>query len=633
MTKVTFLPDHKEIEIKEKTLLLDALEEAGINIDTPCGGKGICGKCKVVIKNGITPVNDIEKKFLTREEMKNGFRLACQARIFQDTIVEIPSEIRLDFKRVYAAYSKGDIHPTGNQFSLESGIKKVFITLEKPSLDDQRSDLERIKDKLSFKGISNATDIRIPIEVLKKIPVLIREAGFKLTVSLCGDEIIAVEKDDTTKNLYGIAFDIGTTTIAGYLVDLRTGEELSILAKTNPQIIHGDDVISRIGYAQLSKDNQAKLQKEIIITFNEILGEATLKAGIEKDNIYEMAVVGNTCMHHLFLGIDPVYLGPTPYIPVVRELLCLKGKDIPELDLSSNAPIYLLPNISAFVGADISAGILSTSLWKEDKTILFVDLGTNGEVVIASRRRLWACSTAAGPAFEGARIQAGMRAATGAIYKVSINQDTVLCKVIEDGKPRGICGSGLIDLIAELLRLGLIDRNGRLIHREECPAEVDEHIRKRIIHGQKGNKFLLAERDQTASGRSLFLTQKDIREVQLAKAAIYAGIRILLKEINVTPDYIQEILLAGAFGNYIDKKSAVRIGLLPDIPLTRIESVGNAAGRGAEMALCSKKEREIAEQVTRKVKYIELSSRTDFQEEFMQGLFFKGSFDKNRDRV
>ena len=633
MFKITFLPDEKEIEVQEETLLLDALEEAGINIDTPCGGTGGCGKCKVVIKRGISEANEVEKKFLTGEEIKNGFRLACQAKVAQDTTVEIPSEIRLDFKRAYAAHAKGDIHPAKKQFSLESGIKKVFLTLEKPSLDDQRSDLARIKDQLSFKGISHAADIRIPMEILQKIPVLIREAAFKVTVSLFEDEMIAVEQGDTTESLYGIAFDIGTTTIAGYLVDLRTGKELSILAKTNPQIIHGDDVISRMGYARQSKNHRVKLQKEIVLTLNEILREATHKSGLEKDHIDEMTVVGNTCMHHLFLGINPANLAPAPYIPVVQEKLCLKGKDIPELELNPNAPVYLLPNISAFVGADISAGILSTSLWKEDKTILLVDLGTNGEIVIASRGILWACSTAAGPAFEGARIEAGMRAAAGAIYKVSINQNDVLCKVLEDGKPRGICGSGLIDLIAELLRLGLIDSSGRLIHRDECPAEVGEHIRKRIIHGAKGNKFLLAEGSQTASGKSIFLTQKDIREVQLAKAAIYTGIQILLQELQLEESHIQKILLAGAFGNYIDKKSASRIGLLPDIPLTRIESVGNAAGRGAEIALCSKREREIAEEVTKKVRYIELSSRPDFQEIFIQQLFFKPGFDKNGDQV
>jgi len=622
MLKITFLPDKKNIEVNQGTTALEALERAGINIDTPCGGKGICGKCKILINTGITTATPIEEELLSEEEIKKGFRLACQAKLFKDTIIEVPSEIRLDFKRVFSSNLKGDIHHTKNNFSLESNLKKVSLDLEKPSLDDQRSDWERIKDGLSLKKIENISNLKISLPILKKIPLLIRKADFRVTVTICNDEIMDLESDNTAKKSYGMAFDIGTTTVVGYLIDLGSGEELSAVAKTNPQIIHGDDVISRIGFAQQPKGGLEKLQKEIVITLNEIIRETTQKAEIDKSNIYETVIVGNTCMHHLFLGLNPIHLAPSPYIPVIKESLSLKVKDIPGLSLNPAANIYMLPNISAFVGADILAGILSTSMWREDKTILLVDLGTNGEVVLGLKKKLWACSVAAGPAFEGARISSGMRAAEGAINKVKIDSKFIIYKVIEDGKVRGICGSGLIDLIAELLKLGLINKSGKLIGREEGNSELSEEIRKRIIKGQKGNKFLLVKGKETENGKPLYLTQRDIREVQLAKAAIFAGIKILLKEVNIPLEDIQEILLAGAFGNFIDKKSAVRIGLLPNLPLKKIESVGNAAGRGAEITLCSNKMREVSEEISKKVKYVELSSRPDFQEEFIKAMIF-----------
>jgi uncharacterized 2Fe-2S/4Fe-4S cluster protein (DUF4445 family) len=554
MIKITFLPDKKNITVKEGTTILEALESAGINIDTPCGGKGTCGKCKILVIKGMNMITPVEEKFLSEEEIKKDFRLACQTKIFKDTIIEIPSKIRLDFKRVFSSNLKGDIHHAKNNFSLESNVKKVFLDLEEPSLDDQRSDWERIKDKLSSKKIENIPNLKTSVEILKKIPVLMREANFKITVILYNNEIIDIEKGDTTKSSYGIAFDIGTTTIAGYLIDLRTGEELSALAKTNPQIIYGEDIISRIEFIQRQKNGLDKLQKEVVNALNEIIRETTQEAKIDKKNIYETVIVGNTCMHHLFLGLNPINLAPSPYIPVIKESLSLKAKDIPGLSLNPTANICMLPNISAFVGADISAGILSTFMWREGKNILFVDLGTNGEIVLSSKRKIWTCSTAAGPAFEGARISSGMRAAEGAIDKIRVDHESIAYRVIKDGKARGICGSGLIDLIAELIKLGLINKSGKLIDREECGPHLSREIKKRIINGQKGNEFLLVKGKETENGKPIYLTQRDIREVQLAKAAIFAGIKILLKEVNIPQEDIQKILLAGAFGNFIDKE-------------------------------------------------------------------------------
>jgi len=624
MIKIIFLPDKKNIKVNEGTTILEALESIGIDINTPCGGKGICGKCKILINKGITAATPIEEEVLSEEEIKKGFRLACQTKLFKDTIIEIPSEIRLNFKRIFSSNLKGDINRIKNSLSLGTNLKKVFLDLGKPSLDDQRPDWKRIKDGLSSKKIENISNLKVAVEILKKIPDVIRKSDFKITVTLQNNEIIDIEKGDTTKNSYGIAFDIGTTTVAGYLVNLKTGEELSAVAKTNPQVIHGDDVISRIGFTQKQKENLEILQREIVNTLNEIIKETTQRAKINRSNIYETVIVGNTCMHHLFLGLDPSNIASSPYIPVIKESFSLKARDIPELALKPSVNVYMLPNISAFVGADIVAGILSTSMWREDKIILFVDLGTNGEIVLGSRERLWTCSTAAGPAFEGARISAGMRAAEGAIYKVKIDNKFITYKAIKDGKVRGICGSGLINLIAEMLKWGLINKSGKLINREECNPELSEEIRNRIIKGQKGNKFLLVKGKETENGKPIYITQRDIREVQLAKAAIYAGIKILLKEVNISPEDIQKILLAGAFGNFIDKESAIRMGLIPQLPLKKVESVGNAAGRGAEIVLLSEKTRKICERISKDIKYIELSSRPDFQEEFIKAMFFNG---------
>ena len=622
MIKITFLPDKKNIKVNKGTTILEALEKAGISIDTPCGGNGICGKCKILVTKGINTITPIEEKFLSEEEIRKGFRLACQTKVFENSIIKIPLEIRLDFNKLFTSKLKEGIHHIKKSFSLKSNLKKLFLDLEKPSLNDQRPDWERIKDGLSLMKIEDISNLKISMEILKRITDLVRKSDFKVTVTLYNNEVIDIENGNTTKSGYGIAFDIGTTTVVGYLVDLKTGEELSAVAKTNPQVIHGDDVISRIEFIQKRKDGLEKLQGEIVNTLNEVIREITQKAGINKNNIYKTIIVGNTCMHHLFLGLNPSNIAPSPYIPVIKESLSLKAKDIPELILNPTANIYILPNISAFIGADVVAGILSTSIWRENKIVLFVDLGTNGEVVLGSKKKLWACSTAAGPAFEGARISTGMRAVEGAIDKVKITNKSVSWWTINDVKAKGICGSGLVDLVSEMVKLGLINKSGRLINREDCHQEISEEIKKRIIKDKKGNRFLLVKGDKAEGGKPIYLTQRDVREVQLAKAAVYAGIKILLKEVGISTEDIQEILLAGAFGNFINKESARRIGLIPHLPLRRIRFIGNAAGTGAEISLLSKKMREVSQEISKKVKYIELSSRSDFQEEFIKAMSF-----------
>ena len=627
MIKVTLIPDDINIEVNEGARILDVLKKAGIYIDIPCGGEGTCGKCKVLIVEGIPPASAIEKSFLTKREIEEGYRLACQAKLTQDAIIEIPLEVRLNIEKSFFAKAKGDISGTKKCFPLDTGLFKIFIELEKPSLADQRSDWERIKDGISLYGkhMKDPTilsNLSLPLEILKRIPVLIREADFKITITILNNEVINIEKGDTTKDIYGIAFDIGTTTAAGYLVNLINGKEIASVARLNPQVKYGDDIISRIGFVQKSENGLQILQEEIVGAVNEIISELTYCAKIDRDDIYKIVFVGNTCMHHLLLGITPVFLAPSPYLPAVRESISLKVKDIPGLFLNETTEVFLLPNISAFVGADISAGIIANNIWKKDKNVLFVDLGTNGEIVLGVKGELWACSTAVGPAFEGARISSGMRAAKGAIDRVKIKNDSIFYRVIENGKVRGLCGAGIIDIIAELLKLGIIERSGKLLGRLECSPRGSDGIKKRILKNKNGNRFLLIEGERTVSGEAIYLTQKDIREVQLAKAAVSAGIKIILKEANIGEGDIEEILLAGAFGNFIDKKNAVKIGLIPGLPLNRIKSVGNSAGKGAELALSSNMKRQLCEEISKKVNYIELSSNPDFQREYIDELFF-----------
>jgi len=620
--KVTLLPENKLFYISGDMTLLEALEKAGIHIDTPCGGKGLCGKCKILVKEGIANPTETEKGLLTETEVLQGFRLACQTRPDSDVVIEIPHESRHDFKKVYSSKLKGNVHPLPGGFSISSDFRKIFLSLKKPALTDQRSDWERIKEELLLKEKRISRNLKTNIEVLRKLPGVIRKAEYEITVTLCGNELIDIEKGNTVKEGYGVAFDIGTTTVAGYLVDLEKGEELSVIAKANPQIIYGDDVISRIGFSQENEGGVQKLQSAMVNTLNEIIAEMTEKAHIKRDNLYKITISGNTTMHHLLLGLDTASIAVSPYIPVIKEGITLKAKELPGIKLPPNTLIDFTPNISAFVGGDISAGILSSGLWKSEKAVLFVDLGTNGEIVLGNKNKLYTCSAAAGPAFEGARISSGMRAAAGAIDWVKIEGNHLTYHTLKDGKIKGICGSGLIDLVAQMLSLGLIDKTGRLIDPAVCRTKISEGMAKRIIKDKKKKQFLVVKGSETQSGYPLFITQKDIREVQLAKAAIFAGIKILLKEASLQIEDIDEILLAGAFGNFINKESTKRLGLIPPLALNKIKSIGNAAGRGTEMVLLSDKMKNTCGKTAVEVTYIELSSRKDFQKEFMDAIFF-----------
>jgi uncharacterized 2Fe-2S/4Fe-4S cluster protein (DUF4445 family) len=434
---------------------------------------------------------------------------------------------------------------------------------------------------------------------------------------------MTVEPGDTTRHLYGVAFDIGTTTVVAYLMDLTSGREIASASDLNPQGAYGEDLISRLSFTQEHPQGLEVLRQEIVALLNRLVEEAAARAGVRKEHIYEATVVGNVVMQHLFLGIDPQGLAAAPYAPVVRAGLSLRAEEV-GLELVPQARVHLLPSIAGFVGADM-VGVLLTVLPQQSPEIqLIIDLGTNGEIALGSRERLLVCSTAAGPAFEGARIQHGMRSASGAIDRVRIGED-VTCRVIDGGPALGICGSGLIDAVAGLLEQGLIDSSGRLLRDSELPPTVSPKLRHRLkgsAEDGNGPRFVLVPQQLSGTGADIFLTQQDIRELQLAKGAIYAGIQVLKRELGIEDQDICRVLLAGAFGTYVNTANAQRIGLIPPVPRERVQAIGNAAGFGAQIALLSSPERRIAELAARRAEHVRLSGRPDFQDDFLRALHF-----------
>ncbi len=608
--RVHFEPDGKSVFVLKGASLVEAAGKAGIILETPCGGKGVCGKCRVRVAKGEVECTPACREQLSEDEIAQGYRLACQTHVHSDAVIEVPAETRYFEQKIL-------VEGAERETALEPNISKFFVEMEEPTLEDQRSDFDRLRDALAEK----IPRVRADLDILRQLPDALRNDHFAVTAVMEGDELVALEQGDTTGRKFGVAFDIGTTTLVGMLVDLNTGRQAAVASRGNPQVAYGDDVISRISYAHENERGLEELQERVVAAMNEIIASLAQEAGVDRRSIYEAAVVGNTTMNHLLLRINPYYIAQSPYVASLREGVNVKARRL-GVEINETGNLYALPNIAGFVGGDTVGVILATDLMDSDQLRLAIDIGTNGEIAFGSRERLVACSCAAGPAFEGARIQHGMRAAEGTIDKVLIEDGDVQVSVIGNAPARGICGTGLIDAVAELLRVGVIDPMGRILSGDELPGDLSDALRGRIVEGENGADFILVHGDQTRTGQPVKLVQRDIREVQLAKGAIAAGIAVLKNILGVSDDDIEEVLLAGAFGNFIRRSMARRIGLLPDIPLERIRFVGNAAGVGAKMALVSKSLREKAEEISRRTEYIELGGRPDFQQEFMMAMMF-----------
>lgn len=626
--KVTFLPEEKEVWVYPGETLQDAFLRAGYWLETPCAGRGICGKCRVrvqeirrVQERTSLELTSEEIKHLSPEEIQQGFRLACQTEVTGEMQVIVPPTLG-DILRP-AVKIQGVVED--NIYPLSPAVRKVYLELPAPSRNDRLADWERLERGLRAANYLPQGEIggrgwQLDSALLCYLPEVLRKSNYKVTAVFYEDKLIGVETGNTSEQIYGLALDLGTTTMVGFLIDLKSGRQLAAAGRGNPQAVFGADVISRISYVSGGKSHLRELQSRLIEAVNLIITELVERSGINRNQIYEATAVGNTVIHHLFLGLDPTYLGQGPYVPVITRPLKIKARRL-GIQICEGGYLYLLPNIAGFVGGDAVGVILSTGLYHGNGVRLAVDIGTNGEIILGWGREILACSTAAGPAFEGARIKKGMRAAVGAIEKVVIGED-VEVGVIGGGLPRGISGSGLIDAVAELLRIGIVDYTGRLLGREEVSDRVPRAVWKRIVEKGNHREFVLVFPEKTADGETISITQDDIRELQLAKGAIAAGIRILQKELGVETEQIEEVFLAGAFGSSINPLSARQLGLIPEVPLERVKAVGNAAGEGAKLTLLSRLARREAEEIAATVRYVELSGRADFQEAFLAAMYF-----------
>jgi uncharacterized 2Fe-2S/4Fe-4S cluster protein (DUF4445 family) len=496
-------------------------------------------------------------------------------------------------------------------------VRRHTLRIPAATIADQTPDLQNVEQVWRQEVRSR---FQCALGAIRQLPQALRQGEGQISLVQVDDQVVRIDPAHEARRILGMAFDIGTTTVVGYLMDLESGQQLAVSSMLNPQTRFGDDVVSRIGFSTSDPEGLQTLQREIVQAMNTIAADAARSASVSTEEIYGMTVVGNTTMHHLFLGISPAALAYSPYVPATRKALWAPAKEL-GLGIYPDAHVWVLPNIAGWVGADTVGVLLATGVHAQDELALAIDIGTNGEMALGSRQRLITCSTAAGPAFEGAHLSCGMRAADGAIDMVEMDGD-VRWHTIGNAPPRGLCGSGLVDLIAEMLRTGIIDATGMMQDAEKLRGNGSAHLSRRIVQKGRQRAFHLVTADEGAQGRPVRVTQRDVRELQLAKGAIRAGIQILMKELGVGPHDVKYVYLAGAFGNYIRPSSALAIGLMPRFPNAELIPVGNAAGSGAKMALLSAAARQEASDLIEHIEYLELSGRPDFQDEFAEAMVF-----------
>lgn len=604
--QIVFEPEGKRVTVPQGTSIFDAAKRIGIKIRTECGGKGSCAKCIVLISDpdSVNPPTKFEKDRIGKMETLKGKRLACLTRILSDTKVQILKTSRIGQRRV-------QVDGLERNVEIKPSIKKIVVSVDSPTLNDLRSDIERLLDAVRTQGIEVN---RFDHHILRNLSEILRESSGKvITVIRKGEELIEVKKRKTLESTLGFAVDIGTSKIVATLVDLETGWSLASGFIENPQMIFGEDVISRIGYAMSSHSQLQELHRAVIDGIQETIETALGKVGASIEDVFELVVVGNTAMHHLFLGIDPQWLARAPYVPTIKRGMELKAKDL-GLNMRDCVRIHLPPIIAGFVGSDALADLLTLQLHKSDKTSLALDIGTNTEVFLADKGEVLTCSCASGPAFEGVHILHGMKAVSGAIERLRIDsRNRVSYTTIDQERPKGICGSGVIDLVANLLKRDLIERNGRF----KGPQD-SSRIRRRdgIL------EFVVEEEVKTAMDQDIVFTQQDLRAIQLARAAIRTGWKILLEEMNLKPSDLDAVYLAGAFGTFLDAGNAKTIGLVPEIDDKRIFFVGNTAVSGAKIALISLQEREEMDVLARETRYLELGAHPTFNDVFTDSLSF-----------
>lgn len=624
------MADHVKVLFGGRQLLLEAglplnvaLYDAGAPVESPCGGRGKCGRCCVRLDGSVPPPSEADALFLDDDQLARGFRLSCQHAVADDLAVEVLAGIvpvagRVQ-NRAYDAERKQGLMAAGaggpDPFPLEPLVRKVCVKVAKPVHEDYRGDWERLVLALREAGALASESRPAPVlEALRALPGVLRRGDFQATVLLDeGDRVLAVEHGDTSRRLFGVAFDIGTTTLGASLVDLTTGAELAFAAAANPQAAFGGDLMSRLGHA-FAPEGRRELQSRVLEALNSLIQRLAQKAAADPAEIGAATIVGNTAMHHLFLGLEVEQLGLAPYVPAATGALTFPARQV-GLAIQPAATVYMLPCVAGFAGSDLAACLLATRLWESDTPRLVIDLGTNGELLLGDRHGVLACSAPAGPAFEGGAISQGMRATAGAIQSVwpvtGPRGADLAVDVIDNAEPSGLCGSGLVDAVAALLDTSLLDPGGRM---RTDPAGLPPGLGQRLTTAVGGAAVRLAG--------PVVLTQKDVRQLQLAKGAIRSGADVLLAERGIAPDDLAEICLAGTFGNYIREESALAIGLLPPVPAERVRPIGNAAAAGARLALISRVARESLEREVARVRHVPLATRPDYQDVFIEATSF-----------
>ena len=607
--ELDFQPIGKHVEVESGTTILEAAQEAGVGISAICGGGGSCGACRVRLddQEGVSKPNETEMDVLDADDLAAGIRLACQTEIYGPVRVDVPPESM-------TATQRTQVEGVEIGFDFKSPVEVLDLSLSEVTAIDLQADFERLRAAVLKKGHPSLQCRRL--NIMKQIPEILRENNWEIRVVLCGDELLGVAAPGTP--VLGLAVDIGTTKVAGYLTDMVTSATLAMKGIMNPQIAYGEDVMARITYCNDHENGSTLMQSAISSALNELardLCDAANSDNTEDTALYDPSLivasvmVGNTAMHHMLLGLPVNQLGLSPYVAAVSSPLNVKADEI-NLNFAPGANIHLLANIAGFVGADHLSMLLATDTHKKKGVVVSLDIGTNTEMTIMANGRMISCSTASGPAFEGAHIKYGMRAADGAIERVQINDNKLAYQTIGGIAPVGICGSGILDAISQLKKCGAMNDKGAL-----------DKAHPLIRMGEKLPEAVLATAKDTKNEHEIVLSRGDINEIQLAKGAMRAGIELLLDAAGVTASDIDEFIIAGAFGSYISVEAAVEIGMFPDIPLERFRQVGNAAGIGAKQALLSTKRRDEAAEIGKRVEYLELTVSQKFQEEFLKAMY------------
>jgi uncharacterized 2Fe-2S/4Fe-4S cluster protein (DUF4445 family) len=598
----------RSVRVPPGVTVFDSASWNGIAIDSTCGGHGTCHKCKVRVDTA-TPISRHDVRTFTRDQLDDGWRLACLVQATRDLKVDVPP---------LTTRPKAATVGVGRQVILRPAVQKRYVELTEPDLSDQRTDIDRLLAAID--DLAPQPDLH----ALRRLPHVLRAADWKVTAVVVDEVLVDVEPGDTTAQRYAIAFDLGTTTVVATLLDVALGTPVGVASMLNKQQPYGGDVITRISATMLDPEALPRLQQAAAATLAELAAQVCGEGGVDPQQVYEVAIAGNATMTALVLGIDPEPLGVAPFVMSSAQPPTVLASDV-GLDLHPRARAVFFPALGAYVGGDIVAGMLATGMDRDKRTRLFIDVGTNCELVVSDGDRILSTAAPAGPAFEGGAIRCGMRAADGAIEVIKLGttpEDAVRLGVIGDVEPKGLCGSGLVDAVAELVRVGLLDGSGRFVPDEEAP-EVAPALADRLTRIGEERVFVLHRPHADAVPEEcVVLSQRDVRELQFAKAAISTGWTLLLEELGLEHRDVQQVLMAGSFGSYISPASAVRIGLVPQLPVLRIVSAGNVAGEGAKMALLSVRERAGAAALLQEVTYVELSDRPDFNDRFVDQLGF-----------